>query len=74
MFLGGNLFSGRLTTPKFNMELENDAFQEESPLPGADFQVNHVNFQGCMLFPSSPRNSSLQETPSLGGSRRFSSP
>ncbi len=55
MFLGGNLFSGRLTPPKFNMELENDAFQKESPLPGADFQVNHVNFQGCkVLFLFSP--------------------
>ena len=29
----------QLTLPKFNMEPNNDGFQEESPFPGADFQV-----------------------------------
>ena len=28
--------------PKFNMEPENDGFQEKSPFPGADFQVHHI--------------------------------
>ena len=27
------------TPPKFNMELENDGSQKESPFPGVDFQV-----------------------------------
>ena len=27
------------TLPKFNMELEKDAFQKESPIPGCHFQV-----------------------------------
>ena len=32
--------------PKFNMEPENDGFQEKSPFPGADFQVHHIKLQG----------------------------
>ena len=35
------------TPPKFNMEPENDGFQEELPFLGTSFQVNHVKFQGC---------------------------
>ena len=27
------------------MEPEHGAFQQESPVPGADFQVNHVKLQ-----------------------------
>ena len=27
------------------MESEHGAFQQESPVPGADFQVNHVKLQ-----------------------------
>ena len=37
------------TPQKFNMEPENKGFQQKSPLPGADFQVNHVKLQG--LYP-----------------------
>ena len=37
------------TSPKFNMEPENDGFQKKSPFPGVDFQVNHVKFQGCKI-------------------------
>ena len=28
-----------ITSPKFNMEAENDGFQKESPFPRAGFQV-----------------------------------
>ena len=38
------------------MEPENDGFQNQSPFPGADFQVNHVKLQGCI-----PSNSKLSE-------------
>ena len=29
----------KITPPKFNMEPENDGFEQESPFPGSDFQV-----------------------------------
>ena len=36
--------------PKFNMEAENDGFQDWfiSFLPGNGFKVNHVKLQGCI--------------------------
>ena len=37
------------TPPKFNMEPENDGFQEELPFLGTSFRF-HVKFQGCRLF------------------------
>ena len=36
---------GKSTTPKFNMEPENDGFQNESPFPGTSF----IFFSGSML-------------------------
>ena len=35
-----------ITSPKFNMEPENDGFQKESPFPGGDFSGSMLNFRG----------------------------
>ena len=46
------------------MKAENDSFQVRNLLfVGADFQVNHVNLQGCMffLFSNKLRGSNLRQ-------------